>query len=310
MSPKLEAGAFFKKGDVLAEMDPRDYELAVTRARARVAANELRQKLTLAEAEVAREEWKDLGVGGTASALLRREPQLAESEAGIAGAQADLEKAELDLPRTRVRAPFDGVVAERFIDEGQFTMRGGRVARILGAKSMEVRMPISTAELAFLEDGEGAGSMVVFEADYAGVQRSWTGAVERTESEIDARSRMIRLIAAVPDPYGLKGESEAPLKPGMFVRARISGRVAEDVVVLPRIALRSDERVFVVTADARLEFRNVTVERATRDVVVIVEGLKAGERVCVSPLDVPVDGMRVRLVEFAAPANNVDGGAK
>jgi multidrug efflux pump subunit AcrA (membrane-fusion protein) len=122
----------------------------------------------------------------------------------------------------------------------------------------------------------------------------------RTEGEIDAKSRMVHLVARVEDPYGRNGQTgSAPLAVGLFVEAEIQGRSVENVFVLPRTALRTDsgsDLVYVIDAGDRLRFKAVEVLRAKRDEVVIGSGVRPGDRVCVSPLAAAVDGMAVRAV--------------
>jgi multidrug efflux pump subunit AcrA (membrane-fusion protein) len=147
------------------------------------------------------------------------------------------------------------------------------------------------------------GPEVQLRAEFAGVPRTWIGHIVRTEGEIDAKSRMVHLVARVEDPYGQNGAiSSAPLAVGLFVEAEIQGRSVEKVFVLPRVALRTDagnDLVYVVDAGDRLHFTAVEVLRAERDDVVIGGGLRPGDRVCVSPMAAAVDGMAVRTVSVA-----------
>jgi hypothetical protein len=89
-------------------------------------------------------------------------------------------------------------------------------------------------------------------------------------------------------------ESAPPLRVGQFVRADIEGRSADDIVVLPRVAIRNDNRVLIVDEQDRLQYRDVELLRVYRSKAYITSGLVAGERVCVSPLQTVVEGMRVR----------------
>ena len=105
-------------------------------------------------------------------------------------------------------------------------------------------------------------------------------------------------MARVEDPYGRQSGGEVvPLAVGLFVEAEIQGREVSDAVVLPRSALRESGRVLVVDDESRLHFRPVDVLRVQGDEVVIGDGLAIGERVCVSPLAAPVDGMSVRVLD-------------
>jgi RND family efflux transporter MFP subunit len=186
-------------------------------------------------------------------------------------------------------------------------------------------------------DAFGEGPAVRLYATFAGQEQTWTGHIVRTEGEIDAQSRMVHVVARVEDPYGTRarkaaaaeavgaepsasdaaeavgaepGASDAaeavavmdddatfPLAVGLFVRAEIDGRWVEDVLVVPRPAMRDDDRLLVVDADDHLHLRAVDVLRIDRDEVLIRADLDAGDRVVVSPIQVVVEGMRVRPID-------------
>ena len=109
LAASFRAGGFFRDGDVLVRIDPREYEAAVATAAADVAQAGVAVAQELAEAEVAVREWKSLGRGPTPP-LVAREPQLAQARARRAAAEAALDRARLDLERTEILAPFDGRV--------------------------------------------------------------------------------------------------------------------------------------------------------------------------------------------------------
>ncbi|UCH82685.1 MAG: efflux RND transporter periplasmic adaptor subunit [Candidatus Latescibacterota bacterium] len=302
IAPSFADGGFFEKGDVLVRLDSRDYELAVVSARGVVAQAKVRAELEEAQAEVAREEWKTLG-GGKDSPLATRELQVQEALAALAAAEAALEKAQRDLDRTRIRAPFAGRVRQKMVDVGQYVSPGIAVAHIFAVDYVEVRLPIPDSDLAFLdlpvnyrgEHAQQTGLEVTLYADFAGDRHSWSGRIVRVEGEIDPVSRMVHAIAQVDDPYGRgEGEDPMPLAIGLFVDAEISGRVIKDAFVIPRSAMRDDDQIIVVDDDNRLRFRDVRVGRIGRENAVILGGLRAGDRVCVSLLEAMTDGMKVR----------------
>jgi multidrug efflux pump subunit AcrA (membrane-fusion protein) len=120
-------------------------------------------------------------------------------------------------------------------------------------------------------------------------------------------SRMVHAVAQVKNPYGRgKDPDRPPLAAGLFVEAEIEGHQVADVVVLPRAALRDDNRVLVVDSENRLRFRNIDLLRVTREEIVVRDGLGAGERVCLSPLEAVTDGMKVRTE--GEGANGAEGG--
>jgi multidrug efflux system membrane fusion protein len=307
VSDSLAAGGFFEKGEILLKIDPYDYEQAVIRAEADVARAKLRLAQEEAEARVARKEWNDLG-SGPAKALALREPQLEEARAALAASEAALDKAKRDLERTRVRAPYAGRVRNERVDVGQFVSVGSPVATLYSVDYAEVRLPVPSAELAYLDlplDYRGkpskeSGPKVTLRADFAGKTHVWDGRIVRTEGEIDPTSRMVHVVAQVKDPYG-KGDDpdRPPLAVGLFVQAEIEGRLTRDVAALPRSALRGKDTVLVVDSEARLRFRQVDLLRATDEEIVIRSGLEPGEKVCLSSLEAVTDGMEVRMLDEA-----------
>jgi len=301
VSQSFASGGFFEKGDVLVEIDASDYRVAVATAEGSVAQVRVRLETEEAQAEVAREEWAELGTGGD-SPLATRELQLQEAQAALVAAEARLEKAKRDLARTKVRAPFAGRVRAKIADLGEYVAPGVPVAAVYSVDVAEVRLPVPDADLAFLDlpvDYRGAaakepGPEVVLYADFAGQRHSWQGRIVRVEGEIDPVSRMVHVVAQVKDPYGKHGEGRPlPLAVGMFVEADIMGSTVEDAITLPRTALRG-QQVLVVDVEDRLRFRDVDILRIDREFAVIVGGLEPGDRVCVSTLDAVSDGMKVR----------------
>lgn len=319
VSPALVAGGFFEAGEVLVELEARDYELALAQAELSVAQAERRLAEEQADAAVARREWEELGEGEP-SALTLREPQVKEARAALAAAEAGRALAALELERTRLKATFAGRVRSKNVDLGQFVMPGAVVARVYAVDTAEVRLPLPDQELRYLElplaygDGEDDPSpRARLSAVFAGARREWSARIVRTEGEIDPRTRMVMAVAEVEDPYGLHaapGERGVPLAVGMFVSAAIEGVTLEDVFVLSRAALRDDERIYVLEHhEDRDVLRMVEVEilHTTRDEV-IVRGpqLRDGMRVVLSPLEIATDGMEVR--DLAVDAGTTEGG--
>jgi RND family efflux transporter MFP subunit len=301
VSGGFASGGFFEKGDVLVAIDDSDYRVAVATAEGVVAQARVRLETEEAQAEVAREEWEQLGTGEE-SPLATRELQLQEARAALEAAQAQLDKARRDLARTRIRAPFAGRIRTKLADLGEYVAPGVPVADVYSVDVAEVRLPVPDADLAFLDlpvDYRGAaaqeaGPEVLLYADFAGARHSWSGRIVRVEGEIDPVSRMVHVVAQVKDPYGKHGEdAPVPLAVGMFVEAEIMGRLVEDAITIPRTALRG-EKVLVLDVEDRLRFREVEVLRVDRGDAVIVGGLEAGERVCISTLEAVSDGMKVR----------------
>ncbi|RME95278.1 MAG: efflux RND transporter periplasmic adaptor subunit, partial [Verrucomicrobia bacterium] len=227
VAPSFRTGGFFEAGELLVQIDPTDYELAVTRARATLAQARTALDREEAEARVAREEWERWGQGEP-SPLLLREPQLAQARAAVESAKAGLSIAERDLERCRITAPFAGRVRAQRADVGQFVNRGQVVGRIYAVDYAEVRLPLPLEDLAYVElpvayereETPDQGPAVTLSARLGGRTWEWQGRIVRTEGEIDARTRMLHAVARVDHPYGRSGE-RPPLAVGLFVQAAI-----------------------------------------------------------------------------------------
>ena len=302
VSPAFANGGFFEKDDVLLTIDPRDYEVAVAQAQVQVAQAKLRLAREEEEAAIARDEWKRLGNGEPTDLVLRK-PQIGEARATIAAAEGALMRANLNLERTQIRAPYPGRVRTKNADVGQYVNPGSPLGHIYAIDYAEVRLPVPDDQLAYLDlplsfrnnPHHNSGPDVRFHATYAGREHTYMGRIVRVEGEIDTRSGMIALVGRVDNPYRQRASNTPPLAVGMFVTAEILGHRAENVVVIPRAALRGKNRVLVITGN-RLYYRTIDILRADAEKVVVRSGLKSGEQLCVSPIDTVVEGMRVRTV--------------
>ncbi len=309
VSPALISGGSFEAGDALLRIERSDYNVAAEQARA--ALSRAQSEFQRAERELERRKKLAAREFASAAQLEDAESQERVTAAVLREARARVERAELDLARTELRAPYAGRVREKSVDVGQFVNRGQGLATIYAIDYAEVRLPVPDEELAFLDldaleparldPGTATGPLVTLRADFAGRPHEWQGRLARTEGEIDPRSRMVHVVARVEDPYGRDAkDGRTPLAVGLFVEAEIEGQSIERAVLLPRAALRTGNRVLVVDAENRLRFREVEIARRVGDELVLSSGVASGERVVVSPLQTVSDGMSVRTLDAAA----------
>jgi RND family efflux transporter MFP subunit len=317
-SPLFEPGEFFDEGTRLLSIDDTDYRLAAERAAAEVARAEYNLALAEEEAAVAEREWEQIQTDGSRNdgnlpnPLVLREPQLNLARAELAAARASRTRAEVDLARCTVTAPFDGRVLESDLDAGQYVRAGNPVGTIYATDLAEVTVPLPDADLSWIRvhqhrpDGNptpshSPGSPVDISADFAGQQHHWSGYVARLSGAVDRQSRMVHVIVEIPDPYHQSGD-RPPLIEGMFVEARISGISLPEGVTIPRAALREGNKVWVVDDEGVLEIRPVSVARAGIEEAIITANLEPGEKICLSNLQVVSNGMRVRPLPAEPPA--------
>ena len=300
VSDALVSGGFFAKGDVLVAIERIDYEVANAQAKAQLAA--ARSDVIGARRAYARyDSLADARSGSQAQkddALNR----LLVAQAALEEATARKTRAERDLDRTSLTAPYDGRVRTERVDVGQFVNRGEAIATLYSTDYAEVRLPVLDQELAHLPltlarppDRDQPPVAVVLKAEFAGREHTWRAEVVRTEGELDGDTRMVNVIAQVAAPYD--PPTGAPLTVGMFVEAEILGREVADVVVLPRAALQANDQVYLVGTDNRLKFRDVAILRATGEAVYIKGGIAEGELVCTSRLEAAVEGQLVRRLD-------------
>jgi RND family efflux transporter MFP subunit len=302
VSTNFIAGGFFRNGEVLLQIDPSDYETGLLRAQANLASRKAQYADQKARSEQAMKDWINLGRKGEPSDLTLRKPQLAEALAAVQAAEAELQEAERDLQRTRIKLPYDGLVRSKGVDVGQFVSPGTPLGVTFAIDTAEIRLPLSSGDIAYL-DLPSATRLdranripVTLTAENSGFGDRWEAEIVRTEGVVDERSRVIYAVAEVVDPYGVLGLSRQPeLKMGAFVRAEIQGLRADNVVVLPRAVLLPDDTILVANDDRKLEIRPVTVARAEPRRVYLSDGVEEGELVITTSLDVPIPGTQLAI---------------
>jgi len=300
VSEKLVAGGYFNQGEVLLTIDSADYQVAVEQARANLLTAQAQLSLEAAQAEQAGKQWDLSGRSRESAPLLAlRTPFLLEAEARVLSAESDLQRAERQLARTTIRAPYDALVREKSADIGQYISMGSQIASIFATDYAEIRLPLSDSDLAWLalpRPGQLAGaeaSPVVLHAVVAGRQQHWQGSIVRTEGVVDSNSRMHFAVARIADPYALRKPDKAVLSAGTFVNARLSGIRVSNIFSLPHKALYNGNEVLLMDAEQRLRRRQVNVVRADADWVYIDQGLSDNEQVIISPVQIALEGMRV-----------------
>ena len=300
VSADFVAGGFFRAGEVLLEIDPSDYQTALKRAEAALASRRAKLAEEKSRSEQAVKDWRNLGRAGDPPDLVMRKPQLADAQANVLAAEADIEKARRDLQRTRISVPYDGLLRARRVDIGQYVTPGTQLGVSFAVDTAEIRLPLAAADLAFLDLPPSTDTEledypeVSLAAEIGGVTKTWDARLIRTEGVLDESSRVLYAVASVVDPYGLLGQSQQDeLRMGSFVRAAISGRYINDVVVLPRFVLRNDNTVLVANEERELEVREVSVARAEARQVYITDGISDGEMVVTTTLDAPIPGTRL-----------------
>lgn len=207
----------------------------------------------------------------------------AQQYQSLLAARARVTLAQKALADTTVRAPFAGVVGERFVSVGDYVTRGTKVATVMRVDPLRVELTVPEQFVSAI----AAGRSVTFEVDaYPG--ETFVGQVRYVSPSVAANTRALTLEAIVPNGH-------SRLKPGFFATAQIEQAAMLPGLLVPASAVRTvsgTARVFVIAGD-RVEERVVMVGQAVDDRVEITSGLAKGERVVAAGADRMVDGVRV-----------------
>ena len=317
----FEEGGFFDKDDVLLRIDPVTYQTQLANAQAQLAAAQLAAATEEAAAKQAKRDWQRLKSSEPRSDLASRLPQLAKAKADVKAAEATVISAEHSLRHTEIQAPYAGRVRSKMVDIGQSVSALGVVlADIYAIDFAEVALPLPQEDAWFLDipkDEPSSGLAVILSGDVgANMKATWQGVVDRSSGVVDTNNRFVKIIVRVEDPYNLQGKvNREPLRLGQFVSATIPGRAIEKAFAVPREAVLPGDLDLVLVIkpkasdlkDAIMERRPVTIIRKESDRVIVTEGLKEGEYVSVTRLQISADGMEVSA-SVANPADQKNRG--
>jgi len=277
VSDRLVSGGQIAQHDELLRIDSADYETELARAKA--ARARARAEETKANSDYQRLIKLHGRKLASKSELDQADSSQAVTKANFAEAEANVAKAQRDIKRTRVKAPYSGLVRSKSIDVGQYVSRGSTIAKVYATDYLEVRLPITNSELAFLDQrllkasDQAEKPSVLLSANYAGVNTHWRGYIDRLEATIDTSSRMVFAVAR------LQSHDNQPPPVGLFVRAQITGITTGKVTTIPRSALRDDNTVLVVGDDNILQSRKISLLRVEGERLIVDKGLQDGDLV-------------------------------
>ena len=305
ISPHFESGSFFEKDDILVELDPSDFQAAVSGAEARLARAEAGLAQEEARAKQALLDWNDLGYTEPPTDLVLRKPQLKEAKANVKAAQAELSDAERSLKRTKVIAPYAGRVKTRLVGLGQSVGPSTQLGDIFSTDFAEVRISLSARELPHVElpNNPDDPPIPVILTDSLSTEnpQTWQGHIVRTEGVLDEKSRKLFVIARVDDPFGLNSESAAPpLRVGQPVSATLEGELIKNVFIIPRDTLRRPNEILLVEPEEMtLDRAVVTPIWTDTESLVVRDGLTEGWHLITKRLANAPQGAKVTIVDPA-----------
>ncbi len=321
MSSQMIPGGFFPKGAMLARVDTRDYEARAAAQKDMVAQATLRLEQERARQSVARQEWELLESTIPADQANRnlalRIPQIEGAEAALAAARSAQAKAELDLERCTLTSPFNALVIRENIDTGQVVNPQVEVATLAGTDQYWVQVSVPVEYLPWIDipasGGKGSSVAIIQKTGAGTVTRE--GDIIRLLGDLDPAGRLARLLVSIDDPLNRRGNTDQiPLLLGSYVTVEILGKTMEQVLVVPRRAIRdldgaaaadgrNREGIWLMDEDDRLKIEPVEVVWRTQDSVFIANGIEDGARLVISNIPTPVQGMKLSTL----PDNGASG---
>ena len=310
VSPAYASGGRFEKGDLLLRIEQADYVNRVDAASAAVAQRQVEVLQWEEEQELAREEYQRLVVregldapdSASLSSLIFREPQLQAARAGLKSAEAQLADARLALGRTRIAAPFDGLVRSKSVDVGQYVAPGQNLGSLYDTDEVEIVVPLTDAEAALVEGiwEAGAGDEATripatVRASFGGREYEWPAYLDRAEGALNQETRTVDVVVRVTDPFVTDDTGRPPLLLGTYATVDIQGEARESYAVLPRPALRDGDAVYVVEQDTLLVIRPAVMLQEIGGEVFVSADMSPGDWVVVSPMDIVTDSMTVEI---------------
>ena len=300
----LIKGGLLRTGDVLLQIDPRDYTYAVETQQGALAKAEFELQLERGNQIIAEREWdlleSSIQTSEMGKQLALRKPHLREKQAAVAAAKSRLAKAQLDLQRATLIAPCNALVLEESVEVGQLVMSQTPIARLVCTDAFRVEVSIPMHELASVDipgPTQANGSRVRIIRDLGSSKTALRqGTVAGLLGDVSQNGRMARLLVLVDDPLSRKTsqDQQLPLLLGEYVRVEIDGPQLSNVFVLPRNTLREGSRMWVKNGNNQLEIRQVEVALSTHDSLLIQSGLHEGDEVVTSPLPVALPGMALQ----------------
>lgn len=290
VSRDLRGGGRFRAGQTLLTIDPADFELDLKVRKAALRQQEARLRYRVLRAEEKRAEFQQQNPGQPVPPLVNNETEIARYQARVDAARAAVERAELDLSRTRYSLPFDGRIVETTAMRGQLVGPLRPFGAAFSRDSLEVEAPVPLDVLDYLAPAEGRAVQVVASGE------SFHAYVDRVAPAVNRRSRLTKLYVKFADSVSL----EAVPAPGTFVNLSIEGPPLENSLLLPKAVEQPNGTVWVVRGGVLESFSPRSLGRA--EAGWIVAGFDIGDGIVVGTVPAAKPGVSVTVVDAPGSA--------
>jgi RND family efflux transporter MFP subunit len=307
LSSSFVPGGMVKEGELLLQIDPADFENTVSIRRSELEQVEASWEIEEGRQNLAKQELELLGdsIDEVNRALVLRKPQAASIKSQLNASRAAVERAELDLARTKLFAPFDAQVLQRSVNVGSQVQPGDDLAQLVGVDEYWVIAAVPIRNLRWIKFGQSGteGSTVTLSnSDAWGSNIVRQGRVARMIGALDEETRLARVLVTVDDPLGLKSDVP-PLILDTLLEVRIEATPIQDVVRLNREYVHDGDTVWVMNDD-KLEIRETEIAFRDPEYAYILSGLESGDEIVTTTLATVADGVMLRKIGEAAAENS------
>ena len=307
ISPSFVPGGMVKKGDLLLRIDPADFDSVLAERKSELQQAEAALEIEQGRQTLAKKELELLAdtIQETNRSLVLREPQIKSIRAQVDAASALVARAELDIKRTNITAPFDSQILSRSVNVGSQVALGDELAQLVGIEEYWViaTVPVRSLHWVQFTEADGQGSTVTLHSPNTwlpGAERHAT--VSRMIGALDEQTRLARVVMTVKDPLA-RNTDGPPLILDTLLEAHIQGRPIEDVVRLSRNHVHERDTVWVMK-DGKLEIRETEIIFRDASNAYIRNGLEDGEEVVTTTLATVANGIGLRKVNDSGPPSD------
>jgi len=293
LNPLAIPGGQLQKGQWLAKLEPLDFELALQSQQAQLAQAQANFSLVEADQLLAKEELLLLNTNGGLNidqSLVLREPQLTVAQAKVSVAKTDVEKAELNLRRTRVLMPFDGKVVSKEVGLGSNISSNTSLFSVVNTDSYWLKVKIPHKFLALLDKHALAE---ISRTRLWGEGKNRTARFVSVLPELDTKDRQVKLLLAIDDP-----QTEKSNLPQVFINdflnIQLKGKTIKNAWTIKHSWLQADNTIWVVDKNSTLQKRSVDVLFKGQDLIYVDTEVELGDRALAEKPGIASVGLAVR----------------
>ncbi len=294
ISNSFEPGYFIKKGNQIVQIDSADYDIALVKAEASLTDAQYNYDVELGYQSVSKQEWnlfdKQDQLNDLEKKLMLRVPHLQKAEAQLMSANAELERAKLNVSRTKIYSPFNSVVLSRDVSIGSLVSSQSSIGTIVDSDHFraEATLPVENLEwIKTVNNSKTPSKAWITLSGKSTGEHVWEGTVKDIMSQIESNGRRAKILIQVPDPFS----KSTPLLLNSFVNIKLEGPILKDVFVVPAESIHRGNEIWLKNKENRLEVKQIKIIWRDSESAIISNGFEIGTELVISAISSPVPGM-------------------